>query len=435
MQTAAILMDSLRMMLARRLFWITLAISALVVLAYGSIGSNEEGLSILFGVWTIEVPMFANDSPQYKALLAGIFTNFVVPIWLTWAATILALVSTTSVFPDFQTAGSIDLVLSKPISRVKVLLVKYLGSLLFVALQVGIFCVGVFAIVGLRLGDWNWTILAAIPIVLVFYSYLYSFNVLVGILSRSTIAALLFTMVFWFALFLVQTTEGVLNQNKIQSELQVERLSRQIERREERLERAESPESIGDAVRTSILNKERARERLEDVREELDDAETTLETWNTWHERSRLLLAVLPKTQQTVGLLDRWVRQDYEYSMTDLMFAGAESSMERAEERQREQNGEAPGGEPESDDDGGETSPAPDEDQPERAEDPQDGGPEVQIGRDADRRADLEQQREMTERAQESYDEQSPWYIIGTSLGFETVVLALACFIFVRRDY
>ena len=117
MQTTALLVDSFRMMVARRLFWITLAINLLVVLVYGSLGSNQDGLSVLFGAFTLDIPIFAHDSEMYRSLIQLIFSGFLVPIWLAWIATILALVTTTSVFPDFQEEGAIDIVLSKPISR------------------------------------------------------------------------------------------------------------------------------------------------------------------------------------------------------------------------------------------------------------------------------------------------------------------------------
>ena len=43
-------------------------------------------------------------------------------------------------------------------------------------------------------------------------------------------------------------------------------------------------------------------------------------------------------------------------------------------------------------------------------------------------------------RAEKDFDtmralEKSPWYIVGTSLTFEAAVLALACWMFSRRDY
>lgn len=398
MQSMALLIDSFRMMVARRLFWITLAINLLVVLSYGSIGSNKEGLSILFGAATLDIPVFANDSEMYRSLIQLIFSGFLVPIWLAWVATILALVSTTSVFPDFQQEGAIDIVLSKPISRAKVFLVKYAGSLLFVLLQVSIFCIGVFLVVGLRLQAWNWTILAGIPIVLIFYSYLYSFNALIGVATRSAIAALLFTMLFWFSLFIVQSAESTFNMLRTQQEVELEYLNRRISALELRLERTQNPQSIGQALTTSFNHPDRLQAQLESARQEAADLESTMRSFSRWHGLIRNTLTALPKTKETIGLLDRWIRADTEFTFNDMMQADMHEHAE----------------------------PAPPPEDEVFASD----GPET-----PDHEFDPQKQAEVHDKLLEDYDSRSPWLIIGTSLGFEAVMLGIACFIFVRRDY
>ncbi len=42
---------------------------------------------------------------------------------------------------------------------------------------------------------------------------------------------------------------------------------------------------------------------------------------------------------------------------------------------------------------------------------------------------------ESSRRMEAYYDDISPWFIIGSSIAFEFVVLTIACFIFCRRDY
>ena len=42
---------------------------------------------------------------------------------------------------------------------------------------------------------------------------------------------------------------------------------------------------------------------------------------------------------------------------------------------------------------------------------------------------------EASRRLEAYYDGISPWFIIGSSVAFEIVMLTFACFIFVRRDY
>ena len=123
-----LLLDSYRLLKARALFWITLGISGLVGLLYLSIGFNEDGMSLFFGLVSFEHELFRKGSEWAELLYIGIFTKFIVPLWITWIAIILGLISTASIFPDFMSEGSIELSLSKPVSRLKIFLTKYFGE-------------------------------------------------------------------------------------------------------------------------------------------------------------------------------------------------------------------------------------------------------------------------------------------------------------------
>ena len=45
----AMLLDAYRELNSRKLFWITLGMSVMVVIAFGSIGFNEQGMSMFYG--------------------------------------------------------------------------------------------------------------------------------------------------------------------------------------------------------------------------------------------------------------------------------------------------------------------------------------------------------------------------------------------------
>src|SRR5687768_1574075 len=105
------------------MFWIVLVLSGLVVVAFASVGIRNEKLAFLWMETPIPVPFAPADF--YKFLFAA----FGIKYWLGFAATILALISTTSIFPDFITGGSIDLYLSKPIGRLRLFLTKYVSGL------------------------------------------------------------------------------------------------------------------------------------------------------------------------------------------------------------------------------------------------------------------------------------------------------------------
>ena len=209
-QVFAILWESYRMLRARVLFWVVLAISMLVALMFASIGVNEHGYSVLFGLWQIESDMVNSTSGYAEMFYLLIFTNVIVKWWLGYLAIALALISCSSVFPEFLAAGSVDVAVSKPISRTRLFVVKYLGSLIFVFLQVGVFCAIVFAAMGLRLGSWNWSVFWAVPILVFVFSMIYCMGVLVAVWTRSTMLSLLAMVILWGVTLMVQWSESTL---------------------------------------------------------------------------------------------------------------------------------------------------------------------------------------------------------------------------------
>lgn len=346
MQIWAVLLDSYRLLMGRKLFLITLGVSVLVVLIYASIGFDEDGIFVLFGAYHFESELLQAGSPWAKGFYLGIFSYFIVGLWLTWAATILALISTTPIFIDFMSDGAIDLVLSKPIDRIRLFCFKYLGGLLFVLLQVGLFAVGVFLCIGWRLGQWNWSIFSAIPLVVVFFSYLYSVNVLLSILTRSALASLLLTLLFWFILYSIQVGEEFLTMQKVATEITAEQAGRNV-----------ASSELSNQAATGVRS------------QKVDD-------FTLWRDRVRTVLAPLPKTNETLNLLDRWITTDSSHGLEQMLTQGM-----------------------------------------------------------ADSTGNSSQQSEMTRRKEAEYGNRSPFYIIGSSLGFEFVVLGFACFLFVRKDF
>ena len=55
----AILGESIRLLRARKLFWISFCLSAFMALIYLSIGFNEKGITLVFGAFSIELGDFA----------------------------------------------------------------------------------------------------------------------------------------------------------------------------------------------------------------------------------------------------------------------------------------------------------------------------------------------------------------------------------------
>ena len=260
-QVAALAVDAYRELNSKKLFWVTLALSLGVVLACAALGINDHGITLLG--WQFDTaPLTADLVPPAKFYLF-LFATLAVPIWLTWLATILALVSTASIVPDFLASGAIELTLARPISRLRLFTVKCGCGLLFVAIQVAVFAVACFLVVGLRGGSWDPRIFLAVPIVVLFFSYLFSFCVLFGVLTRSTIAALLLTLLVWLLLWSLNTTASMVVLMRETAAVKAERAG-------------------GAAVESAAR-------------------------WRRAASVVGAIKAVLPKTDETIALLDRWL--------------------------------------------------------------------------------------------------------------------------------
>ncbi len=311
-KTFALLLDAYRELNAKRLFWIVLAISALVVAASGVIGLRGDSIMILNWESPIRFVYLSLITPEtfYKLL----FVSLGIQYWLSSLATILALVSTAGMFPDFLAGGSIELYLSKPISRLRLFATKYFGGLLFVALQVTVFCVASFLVLGIRGGTWEPTLFLAVPLVVLMFSYLFSVCVLLGVLTRSTVAALLLTLLFWFVVWAVHSTEVVLLRVQISDEMEVVRLDKQIAAAEAEMAKptttpttraTDDPNGAWWQRWLASVPSEthiQTEARLDELRRERQAA---ADRFVTPHRVAYALATPLPKTSETIGLLER----------------------------------------------------------------------------------------------------------------------------------
>lgn len=383
-QTIALLVDAYRELNARKMFWITLLISTLVVGVFAAFGVSESGLTFLW--WEFRIPGFGSETVPPHLFYKAVFAQLGIPIWLTWAATILALISTASIIPDFVAGGTIELALARPIGRLRLFLVKYATGLLFVALQVLFFTGACFLVIGLRGDSWEPRLFLAVPIVVLFFSYLYCICALVGLLTRSTIAAILLTILAWLGLFAVNTTDGLFIHYRERAALQCERLERRVQAgedlaRRELERRAQAGQPVRDEDGTlppgAADELEAVNPLLRGLRERLEESRRTHANLDAWSRRVTAIKTIVPKTQETIGLLERSLLSAEDQT---LFF-------------------------PQRDD------------RPDPTADVTDNDPEL------------------VDRLIAATRARSTAWILGTSLAFEAAVLAACCWVFCRRDF
>lgn len=395
-QTWALLVDAYRELNSKKLFWITMGLSLIVVLAMGSFGLNPTGFSFLW--FSFEERFFNSTVIPPEKFYKFAFATIGIPIWLTWIASILALISTAGIIPDFISGGAIELSLSKPVGRVRLFLTKYFTGLLFVGLQVGAFTVACMVVIGIRGGSWEPDLLLAIPIVLCFYSYLFAVCALIGLLTRSSIAALLLTMLFWIVLWGVNFTDQIFLLQRESAAANVERFDKRMvsqtriaEGQLKALKEMGTPLTdengkLPDGLESEL---EVANPLLASTRRGLEESKVALKKWTMWTGIMTNVKTVLPKTQETIALLQRFLLTPEDMALV----------MRQETYKETGQDPGTDGGEPDA------------------------------------RRRNAFDDPEAARRAEEALRERPVWWIVGTSLGFEAVVLGIACVIFARRDF
>lgn len=386
-QTGAMFMNAFRELHARKLFWVTVGLSGLVMLALALVG-YEQNKGISFFIWDFGGTASIATAPK-ETFYRDLVVTWGINVWLTWIATIMAIVSTAGIIPSMVTDGAIDTVLSKPIGRLRLFLTKYLTGLMFVAVQVAVFCVGAVLLMIFRAGTFEPGILLAVPIVTLFFSYLYCVSALIGLLTRSSLTALMITALFWGLLILLNRADDAFTGMKYMGQQQMERIEAQLEYYpgriadlEASIARAEARGEEPASADTRLL--ENARKRLDQAREDEDMYSGINDFADPAKRYTMMTRSVLPKTAETIRLLNRWLFSDEEI----------EALKASDNEEYRREYG--------------------DDNVPQLSGDDAES-PEMLI---------LEDQRS-----------RSLWWSLGTSVLFEGGVLALCCFIFWRRDF
>lgn len=207
--------DTFRQSLASRVFWIMLGVSGLAIIFCA--GISATGWTIVFEKEIadprgkdLEGP---NPEPGSMSILFGFINDVkfgrsredavrLVHLYLaSWVAggvgLLILLVWTASFLPEFLQPSSAVVLLAKPVPRWMFLFGKFLGVVLFVALQGMVFFVGTWLALGLKTGVWNNAYLIGWPLLVCQFAVFYSFSVLVAVSWRSTVACIVGVVLFW----------------------------------------------------------------------------------------------------------------------------------------------------------------------------------------------------------------------------------------------
>ncbi|MBK7876796.1 MAG: ABC transporter permease [Planctomycetes bacterium] len=200
----ALLLDAFYQVLDNKIFRLLLILEFGIVAAFFLVGFRETEVQVLWGAWTLpyeDVFSFFGQKLSPGSDLQGMLVQRVQSLvveTLSGSIGMIVCLSATAFFlPRMLEKGAADIVFAKPVSRFALMLSRYAS---------GLFFVGILAVVG-TFGIWLGLLVSsgyndpgvlwgALTLVYLF-GILHAFSCFVGVLTRSTVAAILMSVVFF----------------------------------------------------------------------------------------------------------------------------------------------------------------------------------------------------------------------------------------------
>jgi ABC-type transport system involved in multi-copper enzyme maturation permease subunit len=159
--------------------------------------ARREGLETVSGRMTLAFGAVSFPVSRERRDAVGF-----VELVLAWGfagtlGLLLALVWTAGFVPSFLEPSAASVLLAKPVARAQLLLGKYVAVLAFVGVQVVLFVVLTWLALGVRTNVWSIAYWWCIPLLLVQFAIFYSFSVLLAVVTRSTAASIVGSVLFW----------------------------------------------------------------------------------------------------------------------------------------------------------------------------------------------------------------------------------------------
>lgn len=186
----ALIVDTFRESFARKIFWGFWGCSTAVIL-FALIAVNidvvEGQLAVikLFG-------QFGNEAPRDLQRFMDVALSFVAGLLFT-VGLFLAIFVGAGLMPTVFEQGRIGLLLAKPVSRVQLLLGKYLGALLVVGANAVYLVLGVWLVLGWKTEIWRWDFLVVVPLVIGAFAVMLTVVTYVAVQSRSVVLSTMVT--------------------------------------------------------------------------------------------------------------------------------------------------------------------------------------------------------------------------------------------------
>jgi ABC-type transport system involved in multi-copper enzyme maturation permease subunit len=197
----AIVQLTIRESFAKKTFVAFLAISTFISLLF----LFALNLDIVDGMQS-SISIFGQDNTslfEVKDIIYGV--EGATAVVLFTVGIFMSLFATSNLFPTLLKPGFIDLFISKPVSRVQILLGRYVGAVAIVALNIFYPLLFIWIIFSLKTGMWNWGFLTSGILIVVSFAVIFTLMTFLGVVSRSGPLSLMITyLILFFSPMLLQ---------------------------------------------------------------------------------------------------------------------------------------------------------------------------------------------------------------------------------------
>ncbi|MGH9665973.1 MAG: ABC transporter permease subunit [Bryobacteraceae bacterium] len=204
--TAALIRDTFREALARKIFWALFALSTALIAFFLFL----MRIDIVEGA-NATVSLFGRTNGRMAdvhRLVDGAYGSIATFLY-TWAM-FLSVFASGGLIPSILEPGRIELLLSKPVRRSHILLGRFAGNLLVVSSNIVYVVLSVWVIFGVKTGIWGNQFLVAIATTIFVFAVLLSVVVLVGVLFESPAVAIMVTIGLMIASPILAQTQTVM---------------------------------------------------------------------------------------------------------------------------------------------------------------------------------------------------------------------------------
>ena len=170
---------------------------ATIVLLLFSLGighpSNDSDMITLFGS-----PLARLSQPGFNVIEFLLIQLHSLSIF--WIL-LLGVFGVAGLIPSMLEKGTIELFLSKPLTRAELLMARAFGAVAGIAINLVYFFLGIWIIFGLKAGVWHWGFLSSVIYVVYAFVCFFSVVTIVGLITRSAgftiMLAFVFSIISW----------------------------------------------------------------------------------------------------------------------------------------------------------------------------------------------------------------------------------------------